>query len=32
VDFLGAAGIRHTIAGGSGAAVSPELRAGLAFF
>jgi hypothetical protein len=32
VDFLGAAGLRHTVSGGSGAKLVPELRAGIAFF
>lgn len=32
VDFLGAAGIRQTLSGGTGADVVPELRAGIAFF
>jgi hypothetical protein len=32
LDFLVAGGVRHTIVGGSGAAVAPELRAGIAFF
>ncbi|RYZ03155.1 MAG: hypothetical protein EOO73_29030 [Myxococcales bacterium] len=32
VDFLGAAGVRHVVAGGTGAAIVPELRAGIAFF
>jgi hypothetical protein len=32
VDFLGAAGVRNVVAGGTGARVVPELRAGLAFF
>lgn len=32
LDFLVAAGVRHTVAGGSGAAVAPEFRGGIAFF
>jgi hypothetical protein len=32
LDFLVGAGVRHTIAGGSGAAVAPEFRGGIAFF
>ena len=32
LDFLVAAGVRHTIVGGSGAAVGPDLRGGIAFF
>lgn len=32
VDFLVAGGLRHTVAGGSGAALAPEFRAGIAFF
>jgi hypothetical protein len=32
LDFLVGAGVRHTIAGGSGAALAPELRGGVAFF
>ena len=32
VDFLGAAGLRHTISGGTGSKAAPELRAGIAFF
>jgi hypothetical protein len=32
VDLLAAAGVRHTIAGDSGAVVAPELRAGIGFF
>jgi len=32
LDLFAAAGVRHTVAGGSGAPVSPEVRAGIAFF
>jgi hypothetical protein len=32
LDFLVGAGVRHTVAGGSGAALAPELRGGVAFF
>ncbi|MDF3065716.1 MAG: hypothetical protein K0R38_1317 [Polyangiaceae bacterium] len=32
VDFLGAAGVRNVISGGTGASIVPELRAGIAFF
>jgi len=32
LDLLGAAGLRQTFIGGSGARLAPELRAGIAFF
>ena len=32
LDLLAAGGVRHTIAGGTGAALAPEFRGGIAFF
>jgi hypothetical protein len=32
LDLLAGAGVRHTIVGGSGSAVGPELRVGIGFF
>jgi opacity protein-like surface antigen len=32
LDLLAGGGVRHTVAGGSGGAIAPEARAGIAFF